>query len=132
MNTINDARSTLTGALNQQSERINDNAQRIASIGTNTTQQTQAPAAPTRSTDTVQISAEARVAQEVERTAGTQPPVGGTPQPQAEVQVAEENIAAVIVDNIQAETAFRAAAATLTQVNDLEGSLLERIADREV
>jgi|GEM_PF-2548749 len=128
--TITDARSTLTDALNRQSERVNDNAQRIARVGTETTER----AAPPRSSDNVQISPEARAAQGVERAEAPEARTERLVQASAasDVQVAEENIAAVLVDNIQAEAAFRAAAETLRTVNELEGSLLERIENRQV
>ncbi len=128
--TITDARSTLTDALNRQSERVNDNAQRIARVGTEATER----AAPPRSSDNVQISAEARAAQGVERTEAPEVRTERLVQASAasDVQVAEENIAAVLVDNIQAEAAFRAAAETLRTVNELEGSLLERLENRQV
>lgn len=129
--TITDARSTLTDALNRQSERVNENAQRIARVGTDINTER---AAPPRGTDNVQISSEARAAQEIERAEAPEVRTERLVQQSAasDVQVAEENIAAVLVDNIQAEAAFRAAAETLRTVNDLEGSLLERLENRQV
>jgi len=129
--TITDARSTLTDALNRQSERVNENAQRIAEVGTNINTER---ATPPRSADNVQISPEARAAQEVERTEAPEVRTERLVQQSAasDVQVAEENIAAVLVDNIQAEAAFRAAAETLQAVDELEGSLLERLENRQV
>lgn len=126
MNIITDARSTLTDTLSRQADRVNQNAEKIARVGT---QSTAKPEAPVRATeDSVQLSPEARAAQE----AGNDVATNTRQEPTADVAVTEQNIASVLVDNIQAETAYKAAAETLKMVDNMEGALLEQIRNREV
>lgn len=128
---ITDARSSLTGALSQQAERVNDNAEKIARVGLNS-QPNEAPKPSDRSVDKVEISAAARQAQ----TAANEAPVRPEPAQQntravTEAVVAEQNIESVIVDNVQAKQAYNAAATALGVINEMEGSLLEQVANRE-
>ena len=101
------ARSTLTNALSKQSDRVEKNAQKIAEVGTKPAPKeapkTEAP------TDSVEISADAQSVQ----------------------AASDQNLASVIVDNKQAENAYKAAASALKVVDEMDGAVLDLVADRK-
>lgn len=112
---ITDARSVLTDALQKQGDRVARNSEKIAKVGLEKPVERVVK-------DKVELSPEARVAQEAAN-------VNSKP---VELRVEDENVAAVLVDNKQAEIAYKAAATTLKVVDNMEGALLEQIRNREV